>query len=338
MRRMLTAAVGAMLSVFAAGAWAQVDMVSTDEWDKLIAANNLDVKGNSPFHLEITFQLYDLDGKATHSGTVEDWWAAPGSERVLVHLAGVNEDGSLAAGASHELVRDRYLVNELLNLAVHPVPELSGARGKVKNEKETFGKLKLDCLGPESRQGSVGLVQYESICMQPQSDLVLIRRESNESEVLARQSTGRFNDTHVALKLPLTYVGKIAITGEVTKLQSFDAAKPEVQLIPLSLEEQVMPNGPMHTSLTKGVVLGKSITRDQPELPDGHRQGKATVSLIFSKDGSVLDAVPIACSDAQFCNAAAKAMAHWKTSPALLNGQPTELNITSAIEVTRDTF
>jgi hypothetical protein len=338
MRRMLTAAVGTMLSVFAAGAWAQVDASITDEWGKLIAANNLDLKGNSPFHLEITFQLNDLDGKPTRSGTVEDWWAAPGSERVMVHLAGVNEDGSLAAGASHELVRDRYLVNELLNLAVHPVPELSAAREKVTNEKEAFGKLKLDCLGPESRQGSGGLVQYESVCMQPQSDLVLIRRASSENEVLARQSTGKFNDTHVALKLPLAYMGRIAITGEVTKLQSFDAAKPEVQLLSLSMEEQVMPNGPMHTALAKGVVVGKSIATDQPELPNGHRQGKAIVNMIFGKDGLVLEAVPIACSDAQFCNAAAKALANWKISPALLNGQPTEVNITTAIEVTGDSF
>jgi hypothetical protein len=338
MRRMVAVAISAVLLGSAIAARAQGDKQAPDEWSKLVTANNLDVKGNSPFRLEMTFQLYDLDGKPTRSGTLEDWWAAPGSERVMVYLAGVNEDGSLAAGVSHELVRDRYLVNELLNLAVHPVPELSAVRGKVANEREIFGKLKLDCLGPERRQGSEGLVQDESVCMQPQSDLVLIRRASSENEVLARQSTGKFNDTHVALKLSLAYMGRIAITGEVTKLQSFDAAKPEVQLLSLSPEEQVMPNGPIHTALAKGMVIGKSIARDEPELPDGHRQGKAIESLIFGKDGLVLDAVPIACSDAQFCNAAARAMANWKITPALLNGQPTEVNITSAIEVTRDSF
>jgi len=101
---MLTVAVGMVLSVSVVGTRAQA--TGGDEWGKLVAANNLDVKGNTPFHLEITFQLYDLDGKATTKGTVEDWWAAPGSERVIVHMAGLNEDGSLSAEASHELTCD----------------------------------------------------------------------------------------------------------------------------------------------------------------------------------------------------------------------------------------
>ncbi len=334
MRTMLT--VGVVLAAAAGGVRAQ--QPSADEWGKLAAVNNLDMNGNAPFHLEMTFQLYDLNGKATESGTLEDWWAAPDSEQVVVHLTGLNEDGSLAAGASQQLIRNRYLVNELLNLAVHPVPEELAEDKVFKIEKETFGKLRVDCLGPERLQGFEGRVQYQSVCMQPQSDLVLIRRTLNENEILLRLSTGKFNDTHVALKLQLAYVGRIAIAGEVTKLQSFDAAKPEVQLLSLSLEDRVMPNGAMHTAPAKGVGFGKSITREEPVLPNGHHEGVAVVSLIFGKDGSVRDATPIACSDAQFCDAAAKAMAHWKNSPTLVNGQPVEVDITSSIHVTRESF
>ena len=340
MRRMLTAAVGTMLSVFAAGAWAQGDAqaAGVDEWGKLIAANNLYVNGNSPFHLEITFQLYDLDGNATTKGTVEDWWAAPGSERVIVHLAGVNEDGSLAVGASHELVRDRFLVNELLNLAVHPVPEEPAAGGRVKNEKLSLGKVNLYCLGPESHTVSGSWVQYESVCTQPQAELVLISRGYSGDQILARQATGMFQGTHVALKLQLAFLGRTAITGEVTKLQSFDAAKPEVTLLSLLPEQEVIPNGPMHTGHTRAVVFGKHTATVEPELPSGHQEGKAITNTVIGKDGAVVDVAPIACSDAAFCAAAVRVFGQWKFSPSLLKGQPTEVNITNSIEVTRDTF
>jgi hypothetical protein len=161
-----------------------------------------------------------------------------------VHLAGVNEDGSLPAGASHELVRDRYLVNELLNSAVHPVPETPAGSEKIKNEKKRFRKVDLDCIGPETHDGSGQTVQWESVCTRPQNELVLVRLSDAESEVFARESTGRFHDTDVALKLQVAYMGRNAITGEVTRLQSFDADKPEVALRTLAIKDEAMPNGP----------------------------------------------------------------------------------------------
>lgn len=313
-------------------------MSDSDAWGTLIAANNLDVKGNTPFHLGMTFQLNDLDGKATAKGTVEDWWAAPGLERVIVHLPGVNEDGSLAAGASHELVRDRYLVNELVNQAVHPVPERPAEDKKIKNEKEVFGKVRMNCLGPESRSASGSSVQYESVCTLPQSELVLIRRGYSGSQILARESTGKFRDTHVALKLQMAFMGRNAIVGEVTILQVFDAAKAEVTLVNLSPEQEVMPNGPMHTGNTRVVVIGKHTATAEPELPSGHQEGEAIASIVIGKDGTVVDVAPIACSDDTFCTAAVRSLGQWKYSPSLLNGQPTEVNLTHSIEVTRNNF
>lgn len=336
MLRMLTVAVGMVLPVAAVGTRAQA--TGGDEWGKLVAANNLDVKGNTPFHLEITFQLYDLDGKATTKGTVEDWWAAPGSERVIVHMAGLNEDGSLSAGASHELVRDRFLVNELLNLAVHPVPEEPAAGEKVKNETVSFGKVKLDCLGPESHTASGRSVQYESVCTQPQAELVLIRRGYSGAQIFARQTTGMFQSTHVALKLLMGFMGRNAIGGDVTRLQVFDPAKPEVTLVNLSPEQEVMPNGPMHTGFTRVVVVGKHTATAEPELAGGRQEGKAIANMMIGKDGAVVDVAPIACSDAAFCAAAVRAFGQWKYSPSLLNGQPTEIKITTSIEVTRSNF
>jgi len=332
MRQMLT--VGAVLAAVSMGAWGQAP--GSDVWDNLGAANNLDVKGNPAFHLEIAFQIYGMNGKATRNGTVEDGWGAPGVERIVVHLAGVNEDGSLPAGASHELVRDRYLVNELLNSAVHPVPETPAGSEKIKNEKKRFGKVDLDCIGPEMRDGSGQTVQRESVCTQPQNELVLVRLSYAESEVFARESTGRFHDADVALKLRVAYMGRNAITGEVTRLQSFDADKPEVALRTLAIEDEAMPNGPMHTENRKGVVLGKTTETVHPTLPNGDHEAKATVNVVIGKDGSVVDVAPIACSDAAFCNVVEKSLLQWKYSPSLLNGQPTEVGTTTTISVWRN--
>lgn len=321
MRRMLT--VGVLLAVGARGQSPEADV-----WDKLVASNNLVGEGKTPFHLEIKFQLYDMDGKPTRSGTVEDWWRAPGLERVIVHLEGVNEDGSLAAGASHELVRDRYLVNELLSLAVHPVREDPTIK-KVKRETQTFGKVRLDCFRPA--------VGDAAQCVEPQTETVLMRR--NDQEAASRQSTGMFHDTHVALKLELAFLGRMAITGEVTRLQHFDVGEPGVELRTLSVEQESMPEGPMHTAYPKGVVIsGKSTATVEPQLPAGVREGKVTVSLVVGREGNVLDVAPIACSDAAMCAVAARTLQQWKYAPALLDGQRIEVSLTVALDVKSDRF
>jgi hypothetical protein len=340
MRRILTAALGTMLSVCAAGARAQkaVQAPAENEWAALMAANNLTEKGNSPFHLAMTVQLYNMGGKPTRTGTVELWWAAPGLERVVVRLEGVHEDGSLAAGASHDLVRDRYLVNELLNLAVHPVPELAAGRERVKTEKAKFGKVRMNCLGPEPLSGSGSSVQVESVCLQPQTELVLIRRGYSGDEVLTRESTGVFQKVHAALKLQLAFMGRNAIVGDVAKLEGFDVTKLEVALVSLSPQQKVMPAGPMHTDNEMGVVTGKSISRTQPELPNGHREGKAIAQVTVGKGGAVLDVVPIACLDTIYCSATLEALEQWKYTPNVLNGQPVDVAFTISIDTTSGMF
>ncbi len=65
-------AIVAMLSVSAVGARAQA--TDADQWGSLVAANDLDLKGNTPFHLAMTVQLYDMNGKPAETGSVEERW------------------------------------------------------------------------------------------------------------------------------------------------------------------------------------------------------------------------------------------------------------------------
>jgi len=329
MRRMLTVAVGTMLSVFAAVARAQeaVPVPLSDDWGKLVAANDLDVKGNSPFHLGMTFQLYDLEGKPAETGSFETWWAAPGSQRSVVHLAGLDENGSAPEGADAALVRDSYLVRQLIESAVRPVPREQKVGGAITTKTVSFGKVKLDCASPASGPTELMNAQPATVCVEPQKTDVLLLQGLGGKVILLRPRVGKFHDTYVALDLRLAYLGIDSIAGKLTIFQTYDPLTSEVKP---PAESQAQP---LRTS--GAVIAGHRIKFIEPSYPAmakmQHASGCVLLGAIIGEDGSVERLVPIASTHAMFTDEAMKAVKQWKYSPYLLNGQPTKVDSTVTV-------
>jgi TonB family protein len=337
MRRMLTVAVGTMLSVSAAGVRAQAPNAAQtpdgDEIAKLVAANNLEVKGNTPFHLTMTFQLFDLKGKPKETGSLEEWWAAPGSSRLIVHLAGLNEDGSAADGAAPAVVRDVYLVGDLIGLAVHPVGGWQRVSGTLRDETEKFGKTSLRCISPW--HGSVLGPRGESatLCMDPQMEDLRVVMDSDGNRIEFRNSVGKFHDTYVGLGLQISMLGQSAITGKVTALQSFDPVKAEVKL-PTPASDAASPDGEAK-HIPAAVMAGRRVHFSEPMYPDmakiQHLSGVVVLGAMIGREGAIENLTPIASTDAMFTDAAMRAVQQWRYSPYLLNGEPTEVDTTITV-------
>ncbi len=338
MRRRLAVTMGMALALSAMGARAQGDASAAvpEDFQKLAAANDLDFKGHTPFHLGMTFQLYDLNGKPKGTGSFETWWAAPGSDRTVVHLDGLNEDGSAMEGAGWEVRREAYLVRKLINAALVPVPAIPIAPGTLKAETVNLGKVALDCISPGAGPVPAGLTAMAATaCVLPQSEEAVIIRESGGIEMLARPSTGKFHDTYVALDLQVRIMGRTAITGKVTTLQTFDPATSDVKLpAPLAgVGSPLQPAMPKH--VVGGVMAGKRVQFVEPEYPAMAKIARLSGTVVFAavigKDGSLVNLVPLASTDSMFTEAAFDAVKQWKYSPYELNGVPTEVDTTITV-------
>jgi TonB family protein len=357
MRQMLTVVMGVVLIASAAGVRAQGDAQATsaDEWGKLVAANNLDIKGNAPFDLAMTFQTYGMDGKPTETGTVEEWWGAPGSRRVEVHLAGLNEDGSAPEGAAPALVRDAYLVRQLLEAAVDPVPlapmasrllatrngepvaetRMSGSQaiGEMTKQSVKFGKVKLDCTAPKlsSKEMDMNAIPA-TMCVEPQTVDVLILEGLGGKEAVVRAGTGKFRDTFVALNLRVIYMGRDAITGKLTTMRTFDPATSAVKL-PEVMAPKV--SGPENAHVAGGVIDGNRIAFVEPAYPEmakmQHLSGSVLLGAVIGKDGAIRSLAPLASTDRMFTDSATTAVKRWRYKPYLLNGEPVEVDTTITI-------
>lgn len=299
-----------------------------DLWSPLYAANNLDIEGRTPFHLKMTFQLYDLAGKPGETGTVEEWWASPQSRRVIVSAPSLKENGAPLSDTSPSAVREGYLVRRLIDESVHPVPEHKPVPGETMEEQtQKYGEVSLNCIKLKPDSTPTPRFNSPSLCMQPTTDEV--RFLSNGIETVLRNSTGKFRDTYVALDIQVSFLGRNAITGKITTLQSFDPAKSDAEL----QSPTPAPAGPIR--IPQGILAGKRIKSVEPEYPMtakmAHISGSVLLYAIITKEGTVRDLVPIASSGPMFSDAAIDAVRKWKYSPYLLNGEPIEVGTTITV-------
>ncbi len=337
MRRMLTAWIGVVLIMSGVGARAQGDPLAAEPegWSRLAAANNLNLKKNAPFHLGMTFQLYDLKGKPAETGSFETWWAAPGSQRTVVHLTGLNENGSVPDGADAALLRDSYLVSQLIESAIRPVPPVPTVGDAIRMRTVNFGKIKLDCAMAASGPAEQMNAEPTTACVEPQETDVLLLQGLGGKALLLRGRVGKFHDTYVGLDLRLAYLGADSIAGKVTILQNFDPATSEApanaQPQTLRLPGEAIPGGKA-VRMSGGVIAGHRIRFVEPIYPIvakmQHRSGSVLLNAIIGKDGSVERLVPIASTNEIFTNEAMNAVRQWKYSPYLLNGEPTKVDST----------
>jgi hypothetical protein len=333
MRRML--AVGTMLGACTLGALAQSAGAApgVDPLEKLAAANNLELKGNIPYYLAVSFQLFDIDGKPAQAGSFEQWWAAPGSSRIVVHLPGLNEDGRAPDGADVTVLRNVELVSELIEATVRPITGEPQPGERLKQDKRAFGKLTLNCV--TQPQGFPGTQQSSevTICSDPNIDDVRIVLESNEGAATLRNSIGKFHNSYVALDLEISLLGKKAITGKVTTLHGIDPATAGVKLPPSATEPAAPSGGVGH--VLAGVAAGRRVRFVEPDYPVGakltHMSGKVLLHAIIAKDGSIRSLVPLASTGSMFTLSATDAVKQWKYSPYLLNGEPTEVDTTITV-------
>lgn len=341
----------AMLWLIACGAaWIARPMnaqsQNTDRWSKLYAANDLDTEGSKPFHLKMTFQLYSMAGGKADAGTIEEWWYSPKDHHTLVHSPAFNRDSNTPSAYDQNTERENYLVNELLNFTLRPVPKHDSSRASDINEKTlSFGKVTLDCFEakPTSLPGS--RQNPPTICAQQNSDEVRVVLESEGNAVSTRNSMGKFRGIAVALNVEVSLVGRDAIVGKVETLEGLDpkpteATAPTATADPGPITNPSSPSrgatdGLPKVGIAAGVVAGFRTKFVQPNYPLqaklARMSGTVVLKAVISKEGKVEHLVPIAITDGVFTDAAMEAVKQWEYKPYLLNGEPTDVDTTITV-------
>lgn len=297
-----------------------------------IAANTLELEGKIPFHLRLTFQIYDLSGKPQEQGTVDEWWAGPAGSYIEIAAPSLGTLHSLSSDAlpNDEARRSLYLVREMLETVRAPYGA-TPTKGKLVSEKRTNKKVVMNCMYVEPTENRGPASFYRTACVDVSNEA--IRIVSEPSKISLRNRLGKFGGTHVALDVQVLFVGRPAVTGHVEKLDGFDPAHSPVVLDrPASSSSATASKS---VAVPASLLSSKKISGNAPSYPPvaihTRISGAVILSVHITEAGTIGGLLPIASSDPLLTNAAMTAVKGWIYQPYLLNGKPVAIDTTVTV-------
>ncbi len=321
----------ATISPIAAKASAQDSAALMERLHRAAALSSIDDSQLKPWHLKLSFQLFDSRGNPTETGTIEEWWADPTLHKTLYTSPSYtateirSKDGYYRTKGTSSVPS---LLELVLQQVVHPMPsEQEIAESKPDLRKENAGKAPLDCimLGQEIKNVAfppLGL--FPTYCLDRDQDSLRANYDYG-SQLIVRNKIGSFQHRNVVID-QATLQGKVTeISAHLDVLEA--GLSTEIKLVPSADVQEVNPSPVM---VAAGVIQGSKITSVPPVYPESARRNNVSGSVILrariGTDGHIHSLKVISTPDAELAVSSLIAVRQWTYKPYLLNGAPVEVN------------
>ncbi|MEI9978019.1 MAG: energy transducer TonB [Edaphobacter sp.] len=318
------------LLVLAGHAFAEDKTVLAERLHRAIVINSIDDPQLKPWHLKLSFQLFDDKGQATEKGEIEEWWASPSAYKtVYTSPSYTGTEIQMKEG----LYRSKGIATApvLLQLARHqvvdPMPsEKEIADSTLDMKHHDFGTAKMDCImlmQPVRNLTSAPLGIFPTYCFDRDQDSLRISSDFG-TQVTTRNRIGIFQGKKVVIDQK-TILGSVdAITAHVESLETVSLS--ESDLI-LSADLRKVGNDPIPVG--SGVVAGLKISGIPPIYPEeakiNHISGSVVLKARIGTDGRIHSLRVVSTPDANLAIASMVAVRQWRYKPYLLNDEPVEV-------------
>jgi TonB family protein len=326
----------ATLWAWTGSACAQDTTALLDRLHRAEMSNSIDDAQMKPWHLILSFQLFDEKGAPTEKGLVEEWWKSPSMHRTVFRSPSYTSTEILTPDGLYR-TKGASSAPDLLELilqeVVHPMPSKSDIESsKPDMQSLTFGKVKLDCvmLAQEIKHvahAPVGL--FPTYCFDPGRDSLRVSYNYG-SQLTARNNMGTFLGRSVAVNQSTSFYFVNAITAHLETLQTASLGDSDFALTPDL--EKVDENAPV---VSDHIASGLIIRQPKPVYPQGGGSGRVQIAATIGRDGRVHSMKLLSTPDSDLAIAALAAVRQWTYKPYLLNGKPTEVTTTMTVNFMR---
>jgi TonB family protein len=303
---------------------------------RAVAINSLDDPQMKPWHLKLSFQLFDSKGVPAETGIVEEWWGGPSMHKTVYTSPSYTstevqtKDGlyrSKGASSAPDLLQ------LILLQVVHPMPsEEDIAASKPDLRKETIGKAQMDCIMLDQEIKNTAyppLGLFPTYCFDRDLDSLRISYDFG-SQLTARNRIGKFLERSVAMDQMTSLSSVNAISAHMEALQTMPLT--EGDFVPAAELEKLNPNP---VTVSSSVAAGSRIAGIPPIYPlrarQNHVSGRVAISARIGRDGRIHSMKLISTPDSDLAIAALAAVRQWAYKPYLLNGEPTEVLTTITV-------
>jgi TonB family protein len=305
--------------------------------------NTTDIK---PWHMKISAQLFDLTGNSTGTGTIEEWWMAPGNEKRVFAFPDyqgteiLTTDGVYrSAGLASEPMWIAALVDQIVDPMVAQ-QKLSGA--KPTGRTLQLGGVTLPCVmlaKPNSRVATPPIGFYPSWCTEPGKDSIRVSLD-NGGEAIIRNGISAFQGKSIPMELSVTVNGTVVASGHVDDI-SLDG----MPTAPFAPGADLTKAPPRPVELKGKKFESQASHREEPDFSrakqpnqmiqgrNGMIQGDVEVRLWVGEDGQIRDMLLESYPDAGAAQATMDAVRHWVFHPFQVEGRAVPFTGTLDFEI-----
>ncbi len=298
-------------------------------------SSSIDDPTLKPWHLKMTFQLFDTKGIQTEEGTIEEWWSAGNFRRVYTSPSYTATE----VKRQNDLYRTKdqpsapYLLDLLRDEIVHPFTKAAEVNDSVPDLRvESFGKVKLDCIMLDRRIKNVAyppLGLFPTYCLDQDKDRLRISYRYG-SENVTRNAIGSFQGRSVPSDVAVSVSGATAAKAHIVALSGFTLADNDFDP-DNSLQLQ---NGDA-VRIGAGEFAGSKISGATPIYPQedkqSHTSGAVHLHALIGTDGRIHQLSIIDTPSPTLAISALSAVRQWVYKPYLLNGLPRSVETTITI-------
>jgi hypothetical protein len=301
-----------------------------------------------PWHAKLSLQLYDLKGNPTGTGTVEEWWMAPGNEKRVFAFPDyqgaeiITSDGIFR---SANLVSEPMFIADVLNQFIHPM----AAEDKTGGFKPTGRTLQLagvtlPCVmlaKSNSRVANQPIGFYPSWCTEPGKDALRVFVD-NGGIAIIRNGISSFQGKDIPVDVGVTWNGTVLANGhlEDISLEGMPTAPfaPDRDMVkapkPIELKGKKLEN--QADKRTEPDFSQSAGVRDQSTRNiNGALQGDIEIRLWVGEDGQIRDMLLESYPSAGVAQTAFDALRQWTFHPYRVEGRPVPFTGTVDFEINK---
>ena len=288
-----------------------------------------------PWHLLLSFQLFDVKGAPSEQGQIEEVWLSPELYQISFTSPSYtsttirNSDGFYRTKGTPP---PPELLDTLRRQVVHPMPaplEITNSIPELKKLK--LGNVPLDCImldHPIKNFTDAPLGLFPTFCMDSGKSTVRMSL-AYASTVLVRNKIGLFQGRNVSVN-PVVMIDDVqAASAHVDSLATVNLST--LTADPTTMEKRL--GNPM--TVAAATVAGTVLSQQQPIYPDvakhQHITGTVVLHAIIGTDGRVHTLVPVSTPDSSLAVSAISAVSRWRYKPYSVNGEPVEVDTTITV-------
>jgi hypothetical protein len=292
-----------------------------------------------PWHMKVSYELFDENNKSKGKGTYQYWWIAPDTYRSTWSRAGIEQtEWRLAGKRYHAGVGEplEFFERKLESDLLTPLPEaseLDPAKVGFDRKDQSFSGVTLPCVmvtlkvpgGGVAKASPMGM--FPTYCFDPAHPTLRASYAYGSTSVVYNNVV-RMQGMYLARQLTIIEGKHKVLTATVDTIDALAPNAPE-----LALSKDAVAVNEAKKVTVKGDVMQAQLVRQvrpfyPPDASAKTTQGPVELKAEIGADGRVHELSVVDGPSPSLIGAAMWAVWQWEYRPYLLNGEPVAVDTT----------